>query len=183
MKKALSVCLTVALLASVAVAVELKSGLEPGKLIGPFDVVKCAGPDDKVKVGDELCYRCKYGARPMVMVFSRTTDAKVAALVKKLDGAVEPPTPTSNCRLSSTCWARIARPWNRPGQAIQLEGQVGQRAAGRARRVRKRPGRLRHQPGRRSHGDHRQGEQGDGQPRFREGRSERQGDRRRACRR
>ncbi len=71
-----------------AVAAELKSGLEPGKPIGPFDVVKCAGPDDKVKVGDELCYRCKYGSRPMVMVFSRSTDAQVAALVKKLDGAV-----------------------------------------------------------------------------------------------
>ena len=71
MKKALTVCLTVALVASVAVAAELKSGLEPGKLIGPFDVVKCAGPDDNVKVGSELCYRCKYGARPMVMVFSR----------------------------------------------------------------------------------------------------------------
>jgi hypothetical protein len=88
MKRALTVCLTLAVLASVAVAVELKSGLEPRKPIGPFDVVKCAGPDDKVKVGDELCYRCKYGTRPMVMVFSRSTDAKVAALVKKLDSAV-----------------------------------------------------------------------------------------------
>jgi len=88
MKKALTVCLTVALVASVAVAAELKSGLEPGKLVGPFDVVKCAGPDDNVKVGSELCYRCKYGARPMVMVFSRSTDDKVAELVKKLDGAV-----------------------------------------------------------------------------------------------
>ncbi|MES1213054.1 MAG: hypothetical protein ABUL64_00570 [Singulisphaera sp.] len=88
MKKAISVCLTLALVASVAVAAELKSGLEPGKLIGPFDVVKCAGPDDNVKVGSELCYRCKYGARPMVMVFSRSTDAKVATLIKQLDGAV-----------------------------------------------------------------------------------------------
>lgn len=88
MKKVLTICLTLALAAGVAVAAELKSGLEPGKLIGPFDVVKCAGPDDNVKVGSELCYRCKYGARPMVMVFSRSTDDKVASLVKKLDGAV-----------------------------------------------------------------------------------------------
>ncbi|HVU86429.1 MAG TPA: hypothetical protein VHD36_03860 [Pirellulales bacterium] len=88
MKRALTICLTLAFAASVAVAAELKSGLEPGKLIGPFDVVKCAGPDDNVKVGSELCYRCKYGARPMVMVFSRSTDDKVATLVKKLDGAV-----------------------------------------------------------------------------------------------
>ena len=89
MKKALTICLTLSLVAgAVAVAAELKSGLEPGKLIGPFDVVKCAGPDDNVKVGSELCYRCKYGARPMVMVFSRSTDDNVASLVKKLDGAV-----------------------------------------------------------------------------------------------
>jgi hypothetical protein len=89
MKTAFAICATVALLATVAVAAELKSGLEPGKPIGPFDVVKCAGPDDKVQVGSELCYRCKYGQRPMVMVFSRTADGKVASLVKKLDGAVE----------------------------------------------------------------------------------------------
>jgi hypothetical protein len=89
MKRALTFCTTLALLVSVAVAAELKSGLEPGKPIGPFDVIKCAGPDDKVKVGDELCYRCKYGNRPMVMVFSRSSDAKVAALAKKLDAAVE----------------------------------------------------------------------------------------------
>ncbi len=88
MKKAFAVCFSLAVLASVAVAADLKSGLEPGKLIGPFDVVKCAGPDDNVKVGTELCYRCKYGSRPMVMVFSRSTDDKVATLVKKLDGAV-----------------------------------------------------------------------------------------------
>ena len=62
MKKALTICLALSLVAgAVAVAAELKSGLEPGKLIGPFDVVKCAGPDDNVKVGAELCYRCKYG--------------------------------------------------------------------------------------------------------------------------
>jgi hypothetical protein len=89
MKRALSTCMALTLLASVAAAAELKSGLESGKPIGPFDVVKCAGPDDKVKVGAELCYRCKYGQRPMVMVFSRASDAKVAALVKKLDAAVE----------------------------------------------------------------------------------------------
>ena len=35
MKKVLTICLTLALAAGVAVAAELKSGLEPGKLIGP----------------------------------------------------------------------------------------------------------------------------------------------------
>ncbi|HVX14456.1 MAG TPA: hypothetical protein VHC22_24935 [Pirellulales bacterium] len=75
---------------SFAVAAELKSGKQPGDAIGPFDVVKCAGSeDDDVKLGAELCYRCKYGNRPMVMVFARKSDASVSGLVKKLDGAVE----------------------------------------------------------------------------------------------
>jgi hypothetical protein len=43
-----------------AIAAEegLKSGLQVGDAVGPFNVVKCAGAaDDGVKVGDELCYR------------------------------------------------------------------------------------------------------------------------------
>jgi hypothetical protein len=69
-------------------AAEFKSGIQPGQDIGPFDVVKCAGPDDGVEVGSQLCYRCKYGGRPMVMVFSRKADDKLVALVKKLDEQV-----------------------------------------------------------------------------------------------
>ncbi|HEX3654499.1 MAG TPA: hypothetical protein VHY91_20295 [Pirellulales bacterium] len=68
---------------------EVKSGPQEGDKIGPFDVVKCAGAtDDGVSVGDKLCYRCKYGAKPMVMVFTRKSD-EIAGLVKKLDKAVE----------------------------------------------------------------------------------------------
>ncbi len=68
---------------------EVKSGLEAGKSIGPFDVVKCAGAlEDGVKVGDQLCYRCKYGGRPMVIVFSRNADKSLAQLVDKLNDVV-----------------------------------------------------------------------------------------------
>lgn len=75
---------------SPAFAAALKSGVQPGELIAPFDVVKCAGAaDDGTPVGEQLCYRCKYGNRPMVMVFSRKADDSVASLVKKLDAAVE----------------------------------------------------------------------------------------------
>ena len=90
MKKFLALLLAVALASGcgLAFAAELKSGLAADEDIAPFDVVKCAGPDDKVKVGDQLCYRCKYGNRPMVMIFTRNTDEKVADLVKKLDKAV-----------------------------------------------------------------------------------------------
>lgn len=50
--------LAAALLAGVAFADELKSGLQVGDDVGPFQVVKCGGAvDDGVEVGDELCYR------------------------------------------------------------------------------------------------------------------------------
>lgn len=91
MKSLLSICLAVALVAagSLAFAADLKSGLEPGAAIGAFDVTKCAGAvDDGVKVGAQLCYRCKYGARPMVMVFTRTPSEQVVNLAKNLDKAV-----------------------------------------------------------------------------------------------
>lgn len=74
---------------SLAYAAELKSGKQPGDAIGAFDVVKCAGTeDDGVDLGSKLCYRCKYGNRPMVMVFSRKSDDSIAGLVKKLDAEV-----------------------------------------------------------------------------------------------
>lgn len=71
-------------------AEEIKSGLEPGKSVGAFNVTKCAGADeDGVKVGANLCYRCKNGARPQVMVFTRTpTDKNVQKLIQELDKAI-----------------------------------------------------------------------------------------------
>lgn len=67
----------------------LKSGPKHGADLGPFRVTKCAGAsDDGVDVGKNICYRCKNGPRPQVMVFTRSTGPEVAALVKKLDSAV-----------------------------------------------------------------------------------------------
>ena len=43
--------------AAAAVAAELKSGLQVGDSVGFFEVVKCAGPEDGVKEGQQLCYR------------------------------------------------------------------------------------------------------------------------------
>lgn len=62
--------------------------LKAGDPIGPFYVTKVAGPADNVKEGQTLCYRCKYGSSPMVMVFARETGGKVGELVKQLDAAV-----------------------------------------------------------------------------------------------
>jgi hypothetical protein len=91
MKRFLFLCAAAALAVMVplAVADDLKSGLQPGDSIGAFDVVKCSGAsEDGVKVGAQLCYRCKYGGRPMVMVFARTADESLAALTTKLDEEV-----------------------------------------------------------------------------------------------
>jgi hypothetical protein len=90
MKRFSILALATALLGvSLAVAGDVKSGLESGSKIGAFIVTKCAGADeDGVKVGSELCYRCKYGSRPQVMVFARKTDGAVAELAKQLNGAV-----------------------------------------------------------------------------------------------
>jgi len=75
--------------ASVAVA-ELTSGPQPGDSVGAFTVTKVTGnPDDGVADGKSLCYRCKMGARPVVMVFARTADEKLAKLLKKLEGELE----------------------------------------------------------------------------------------------
>lgn len=83
--------LTAALVAGVAIAADPSStGLKDGDPIGAFYVTKVAGAEqDGVENGQELCYRCKYGQRPMVMVFTRTDNEKVAQLIKDLDKAVD----------------------------------------------------------------------------------------------
>jgi len=92
MKQVLSfaVVMTLAVCGLSVSAEDIKSGLKAGDSIGAFDVTKCAGAEkDKVAVGDNLCYRCKNGSRPQVMVFTRSTDAKVVALVKQLDEQIK----------------------------------------------------------------------------------------------
>lgn len=65
------------------------AGLCKGDSIAPFYVTKIAGAeDDGVDVGEALCYRCRYGSSPMVMVFARGTGEKMTELVKSLDSAV-----------------------------------------------------------------------------------------------
>ncbi len=63
--------------------------LQQGEAVGAFYVTKVAGAqDDGVDPGDDLCYRCRYGSSPMVMVFARQTGGKVPQLVKALDSAI-----------------------------------------------------------------------------------------------
>lgn len=90
--KQLSILSVLAVLAltSQVPAEEVKSGLEPGKFVGAFFVTKCAGADeDGVEVGKNLCYRCKNGGRPQIMVFARdVTDKNVVKLIQELDKAI-----------------------------------------------------------------------------------------------
>ncbi|MEM8670228.1 MAG: hypothetical protein AAGG48_22065 [Planctomycetota bacterium] len=87
----LSLGLVVALAMSTSVQADnVKSGPQTGDGLGAFYVTKIAGAaNDGVKEGRNLCYRCKNGPKPQVIVFTRSTDPKVAELVQKLDKAIE----------------------------------------------------------------------------------------------
>lgn len=65
-------------------------GLSEGAPLGAYHVTKIAGADDDgVEADQTLCYRCRYGMSPMVLVFARETDGKFTTLVKELNAAVE----------------------------------------------------------------------------------------------
>ncbi len=78
-------CLVVVLSASLASA-DLVSGPQPGERVGAFTVTKVAGnANDGVAEGKSLCYRCKMGNRPVVMIFARTADKSLAELIDELE--------------------------------------------------------------------------------------------------
>jgi hypothetical protein len=80
-------------------AAELRSGLQPGDLVGAFDVEKCGGAvNDGKDIGANFCYRCMLGNKPVVMVFARKADKSLASLVKELDKQV---TKNADQKLSS----------------------------------------------------------------------------------
>ncbi|NDC53130.1 MAG: hypothetical protein EBZ74_02285 [Planctomycetia bacterium] len=76
-------------MAAVASA-EMTSGPQVGDKVGAFTVTKVAGnPDDGFPAGRSGCYRCKTGSKPVVMVFARSADEKLAKLLKKIEEEVE----------------------------------------------------------------------------------------------
>jgi hypothetical protein len=89
--------LTMAVVGIVAAAIgagaalaEVTSGQQVGETVGAMTVTKVTGnPLDGVPDGKTLCYRCKLGSRPVVMVFARTADPGLAKLLKKLDEEIE----------------------------------------------------------------------------------------------
>ena len=70
-------------------AEEVKSGPQKGDRLGAFYVTKCAGAeDDGVAEGKNLCYRCRNGRKPQVVIFTRSSDDKVVELIQQLDKAI-----------------------------------------------------------------------------------------------
>ena len=68
-----------------ALAAALESGLKIGDAPGAFNVKDITGPN----AGKSLCYRCNYGARPVVSVFAREVNDNLASLIKQVDAVVE----------------------------------------------------------------------------------------------
>ena len=79
---ALAVCLLV--VGAAYAAEKLESGLPVGEKVPAFNVRDITGPSK----GKTLCYRCQYGARPVVTVFTRELTDSVKDLVKKVDAKV-----------------------------------------------------------------------------------------------
>ncbi len=65
-------------------AADIQSGLQVGDYPGAYKVEDITGP----AAGEKLCYRCRYGTRPVVNIFTRSMNADVAKLIKDLDAVV-----------------------------------------------------------------------------------------------
>lgn len=75
-----------AVMAAGVASADLVSGPQPGERVGAFTVTKVAGnANDGVAEGKSLCYRCKMGNRPVVMIFARTADESLAELIDELE--------------------------------------------------------------------------------------------------
>jgi hypothetical protein len=84
MRKSIIIVWTALMLAGAASAEPITSGPQVGqKVPGPFKPLHVNGPD----AGKNECLYCKFGARPVVMIFARQATPAVAALVKKIDTA------------------------------------------------------------------------------------------------
>lgn len=68
----------------VAAPVLAEEGLPIGTKVEAFYVTDVTGP----AAGEKLCYRCRYGAKPVVSIFVRDVNDQVAALVKEVDTKV-----------------------------------------------------------------------------------------------
>lgn len=84
MKKFLAGFAAVLLVAGVVIAADVESGLKVGESVGAYNVKDITGPH----AGTSLCYRCSYGARPVINVFTRELNDDVAKLIVQVDKLV-----------------------------------------------------------------------------------------------
>lgn len=80
MKNFLAVAVAFSALTSLAMA----EGLEPGAPVAAFYVKDVTGP----AAGTKLCYRCRYGDRPVVSIFAREVNGEVKSLIHEVDAVV-----------------------------------------------------------------------------------------------
>lgn len=88
--QAIMMAAMVAVMTAAIASAEVTSGPQVGERVGAFTVTKVAGnAEDGVEDGKTLCYRCRMGQRPVVMVFARSADEKLAKFVKELEEEIE----------------------------------------------------------------------------------------------
>ena len=80
----LSHCAVIGMVAVAGIAIAAEDSLSVGARVPPFNVRDITGPNK----GKTLCYRCQYGARPVVTIFTRDVNAEVVSLVKEIDSQV-----------------------------------------------------------------------------------------------
>lgn len=88
--RAVVTAVAMVLVTAAVASAEVTSGPQVGERVGAFTVTKVTGnPDDGVEDGKKLCYRCKMGQRPVVMVFARSADDSLASFLKELEEEIE----------------------------------------------------------------------------------------------
>ena len=80
MKNILAVAIAVVAMTSMSFA----DGLPVGSDVAAFYVKDVTGP----AAGTKLCYRCRYGDRPVVSIFAREVNGEVTSLIHDIDGVV-----------------------------------------------------------------------------------------------
>jgi hypothetical protein len=82
MKKMIAAAAMLATVSSFAFAAG--TGLQVGEPVSAFYVKDVTGP----AAGNKLCYRCRFGDRPVVTIFTRDVNDSVTSLIKKVDDVV-----------------------------------------------------------------------------------------------
>jgi len=109
--------LTAALLVAMATAAgTATSGPQVGaKMPGPFQPLNVTGPD----AGKKSCLYCRFGMRPVVMVFAREVSPEVGTLMKRIETATAA---LAEKRLGS-CVVFCNEAESLPGQLVQVAKQ------------------------------------------------------------